>query len=163
MEFIAEDQFSATFFLLIRRIVFIVCLPCVDHRLVSLDFIAFNSVILYTMCPVTALELIKDLAVVLISYTVKSGLRIYCVCVCVCLRATKSPLKVQNGAPETDSPIKKVAKRTRQILDSDDDEAPAVKEDVVTKQQNKDVTREKVNVAGGVGSFCCRSHGNISQ
>uniref|UniRef100_A0A096M095 DNA ligase 1 n=1 Tax=Poecilia formosa TaxID=48698 RepID=A0A096M095_POEFO len=36
----------------------------------------------------------------------------------------KSPLKVQNGVQEADSPIKKVAKRSRQILDSDEDEAP---------------------------------------
>ncbi|XP_069564971.1 DNA ligase 1 isoform X2 [Brachyistius frenatus] len=42
----------------------------------------------------------------------------------------KSPLKVQNGVPEADSPVKKVSKRSRQILDSDDDEAPAVKEPV---------------------------------
>ncbi|XP_014863946.1 PREDICTED: DNA ligase 1 [Poecilia mexicana] len=40
----------------------------------------------------------------------------------------KSPLKVQNGVQEADSPIKKVAKRSRQILDSDEDEAPLVKE-----------------------------------
>lgn len=52
----------------------------------------------------------------------------------VCVRVTKSPLKVQNGVSEADSPIKKVAKRSRQVVDSDDDdeeEAPAV----VTKQQ----------------------------
>lgn len=78
-------------------------------------------------------------------------------CVCVCLRATKSPLKVQNGVPEADSPIKKVAKRSRQILDSDEDEAPAVTQDVVTKQQaNKEVKREKVNAPVGLGCFCCR-------
>lgn len=41
----------------------------------------------------------------------------------------KSPLKVQNGANhEEDSPVKKVVKRSRQILDSDDeDETPTVK------------------------------------
>ena len=50
-------------------------------------------------------------------------------------RPAKSPLKVQNGVQEADSPIKKVAKRSRQILDSDDDEAPAVKEQVATKGQ----------------------------
>lgn len=47
----------------------------------------------------------------------------------------KSPLKVQNGVHEADSPIKKVAKRCRQILDSDDDEAPVVKEQVPGKGQ----------------------------
>uniref|UniRef100_A0A672JQ79 DNA ligase n=1 Tax=Salarias fasciatus TaxID=181472 RepID=A0A672JQ79_SALFA len=44
------------------------------------------------------------------------------------------PLKVQNGVQEVDSPIKKVAKRSRQILDSDEDEAPAVKEPVAPKR-----------------------------
>ncbi|XP_040000412.1 LOW QUALITY PROTEIN: DNA ligase 1 [Xiphias gladius] len=53
-------------------------------------------------------------------------------------KPVKSPLKVQNGVPEADSPIKKVAKRSRQILDSDDDdEAPAVKEQVATKGQGE--------------------------
>ncbi|XP_038573311.1 DNA ligase 1 [Micropterus salmoides] len=50
-------------------------------------------------------------------------------------KPAKSPLKVQNGVQEADSPIKKVAKRSRQILDSDDDEAPVVKEQVATKGQ----------------------------
>ncbi|XP_028987785.1 DNA ligase 1 isoform X2 [Betta splendens] len=45
----------------------------------------------------------------------------------------KSPLKVQNGAQEVDSPIKKVTKRSRQILDSDDDEVPVIKEQVASK------------------------------
>ncbi|KAI3374659.1 hypothetical protein L3Q82_021236, partial [Scortum barcoo] len=58
-------------------------------------------------------------------------------------KPAKSPLKVQNGVQEADSPIKKVAKRSRQILDSDDDEAPVVKEQVAattTKGQgDKDV------------------------
>lgn len=49
-------------------------------------------------------------------------------------RPAKSPLKVQNGVQEADSPIKKVTKRSRQILDSDDEEAPAVKEQVATKE-----------------------------
>ncbi|XP_037538336.1 DNA ligase 1 [Nematolebias whitei] len=48
-------------------------------------------------------------------------------------KPVKSPLKVQNGAQEADSPIKKVAKRSRQILDSDEDEAPTVKEQAATK------------------------------
>ncbi|KAM7379731.1 hypothetical protein PAMP_005262 [Pampus punctatissimus] len=52
-------------------------------------------------------------------------------------KPVKSPLKVQNGVQEADSPIKKVAKRSRQILDSDDDEdeAPVVKEQVAAKGQ----------------------------
>uniref|UniRef100_A0A8C9YIP3 DNA ligase n=1 Tax=Sander lucioperca TaxID=283035 RepID=A0A8C9YIP3_SANLU len=49
-------------------------------------------------------------------------------------RPVKSPLKVQNGVQKADSPVtKKVAKRSRQILDSDDDDAPVVKEQVATK------------------------------
>ncbi|XP_018613484.1 DNA ligase 1 isoform X2 [Scleropages formosus] len=40
----------------------------------------------------------------------------------------KSPLKPQNGLQECDSPVKKVTKRCRQIIDSDDDEQPVVKE-----------------------------------
>ncbi|XP_078143791.1 DNA ligase 1 [Centroberyx gerrardi] len=56
----------------------------------------------------------------------------------------KSPLKVQNGVQEADSPIKKVVKRSRQILDSDDDEAPVVKEQVAAKGQgHKDVPAKK--------------------
>ncbi|XP_072219764.1 DNA ligase 1 [Leuresthes tenuis] len=51
------------------------------------------------------------------------------------VKPVKSPLKVQNGVREADSPIKKVAKRSRQILDSDDDETPAVKEQAATKGQ----------------------------
>lgn len=47
-------------------------------------------------------------------------------------RPVKSPLKVQNGVREADSPIRKVSKRSRQILDSDSDNdeeaAPVVKE-----------------------------------
>lgn len=51
-------------------------------------------------------------------------------------RPVKSPLKVQNGVQEVDSPIKKVAKRSRQILESDEeDEASVVKEQVVSKGQ----------------------------
>ncbi|KAM9845384.1 DNA ligase 1 [Aulostomus maculatus] len=50
-------------------------------------------------------------------------------------KPVKSPLKVQNGVQEADSPIKKVAKRSRQILDSDDDEAPVVKEQLAAKGQ----------------------------
>lgn len=35
---------------------------------------------------------------------------------------------MQNGVQEVDSPIKKSGKRCRQIVDSDEDEAPLVKE-----------------------------------
>lgn len=69
-------------------------------------------------------------------------------CVCVHFsRTVKSPLKVQNGVQEAESPIKKVAKRSRQILDSDDDDVPAVKEQVATKGE-KDVAgkTEKVRL-----------------
>lgn len=64
-------------------------------------------------------------------------------------RPAKSPLKVQNGVQEADSPVKKVTKRSRQILDSDDDEAPVIKEQVITKGQGDKETldkSEKVNV-----------------
>lgn len=50
-------------------------------------------------------------------------------------KSVKSPLKVQNGVQEAESPIKKVVKRCRQILDSDDDEVPVVKEQVPSKGQ----------------------------
>lgn len=50
-------------------------------------------------------------------------------------KPAKSPLKVQNGVQEADSPVKKVCKRSRQILDSDDEEAPVVKEQIATKAQ----------------------------
>lgn len=61
-------------------------------------------------------------------------------------RPVKSPLKAQNGVREEDSPIKKVAKRSRQILDSDEDEAPAVKEQAAAGGQgDKEAkTEEKV-------------------
>ncbi|XP_061879147.1 DNA ligase 1 isoform X1 [Entelurus aequoreus] len=54
----------------------------------------------------------------------------------------KSPLKVQNGVQEADSPVKKVAKRSRQILDSDEDEAPKVKEQVNTKKREHKVSEK---------------------
>lgn len=62
---------------------------------------------------------------------------------------------MQNGVSEADSPIKKVAKRSRQVVDSDDDddddEAPAV----VTKQQvSKEVKRVKIGErSSGCGLF----------
>ncbi|XP_076005458.1 DNA ligase 1 [Genypterus blacodes] len=49
----------------------------------------------------------------------------------------KSPLKVQNGVQGAESPIKKATKRSRQILDSDDEEAPVVKDQVAAKAQGK--------------------------
>ncbi|XP_073705016.1 DNA ligase 1 [Garra rufa] len=42
----------------------------------------------------------------------------------------KSPLKIQNGVQECDSPVKKVHKRSRAIIDSDDEDQPTVKEQV---------------------------------
>lgn len=63
-------------------------------------------------------------------------------------RPAKTPLKVQNGVQEADSPIKKVVKRSRQILDSDDDEVPVVTEQVTKGQGDKEALAktEKVNV-----------------
>ncbi|KAL0966507.1 hypothetical protein UPYG_G00296110 [Umbra pygmaea] len=57
----------------------------------------------------------------------------------------KSPLKVQNGVHnEPDSPIKRISKRSRQILDSDDDdEAPTLKEHSVTRKQEDTPTQPK--------------------
>lgn len=80
-------------------------------------------------------------------------------CHVLIFRPVKSPLKVQNGAVETDSPIKKVAKRSRQILDSDEDEAPVVKEQVAAKGQgDKDASSktEKVRKAGFDGTSVCK-------
>lgn len=57
---------------------------------------------------------------------------------------------MQNGVQEADSPVKKVGKRSRQILDSDDEEAPVVKEQIAAKAQPGDKEApakiEKVNV-----------------
>uniref|UniRef100_A0A1A8NXW4 DNA ligase n=1 Tax=Nothobranchius pienaari TaxID=704102 RepID=A0A1A8NXW4_9TELE len=59
-------------------------------------------------------------------------------------KPVKSPLKVQNGVQEADSPIKKVAKRSRQILDSDEDEATVVKEQAASKEhEDKEAKSEK--------------------
>ncbi|XP_061551059.1 DNA ligase 1 isoform X1 [Phycodurus eques] len=49
-------------------------------------------------------------------------------------KPVKSPLKAQNGVQEEDSPVKKVPKRSRRILDSDDDD----QEVNAAKQQVKD-------------------------
>ncbi|TRY69723.1 hypothetical protein DNTS_035406, partial [Danionella cerebrum] len=60
----------------------------------------------------------------------------------------KSPLKVQNGVQEGDSPIKKIHKRSRAIIDSDDEDHPVVKEEVskqngvqAIKKEDSDVTK----------------------
>ena len=50
-------------------------------------------------------------------------------------RPVKSPLKAQNGVKETDSPVKKVVKRSRQLMDSDDDDTPVVKEQAPPKEK----------------------------
>ncbi|KAF0046694.1 hypothetical protein F2P81_000327 [Scophthalmus maximus] len=58
-------------------------------------------------------------------------------------KPAKSPLRVQNGVVEADSPIKKVAKRSRQIMDSDEDEAPVSKgvgdKEAASKPEKDDV------------------------
>uniref|UniRef100_A0A8C5ASC6 DNA ligase n=1 Tax=Gadus morhua TaxID=8049 RepID=A0A8C5ASC6_GADMO len=50
-------------------------------------------------------------------------------------KTVKSPLKAQNGVKETDSPVKKVVKRSRQLMDSDDDDTPVVKEQAPPKEK----------------------------
>lgn len=84
-------------------------------------------------------------------------------CVSVLIsRPAKSPLKVQNGVQEADSPIKKVAKRSRQILDSDDDEAPVVKEQVTTKGQGDKealakTEKVKIILLGITAKYCLKN------
>lgn len=56
-------------------------------------------------------------------------------------KPVKSPLKVQNGAHEVDSPIKKPPKRSRQILDSDEEEAP-VKQPTAVKEKEPTAVRK---------------------
>ncbi|XP_077381862.1 DNA ligase 1 isoform X1 [Festucalex cinctus] len=53
-------------------------------------------------------------------------------------KPVKSPLKAQNGVHQEDSPVKKVAKRKRRILDSDDDNDEEVNS---TKQVKDDVIK----------------------
>lgn len=54
---------------------------------------------------------------------------------------------MQNGIQEADSSVKKVVKRSRQILDSDDDEEPIAKEQVARKSQgDKAVSPKKEKV-----------------
>lgn len=61
---------------------------------------------------------------------------------------------MQNGVHEADSPVKKVAKRCRQILDSDDDEAPVVKEQVPSKgQEDRDAPGKTEKVTAACGSL----------
>uniref|UniRef100_A0A8C5EAJ8 DNA ligase n=1 Tax=Gouania willdenowi TaxID=441366 RepID=A0A8C5EAJ8_GOUWI len=65
-------------------------------------------------------------------------------------RPVKSPLKVQNGVQEVESPVKKVTKRSRQILDSDEDDVPVVKEQATPKRKEAIETldkTEKVTIA----------------
>lgn len=85
-----------------------------------------------------------------------------CLCLCVLVsRPAKSPLKVQNGVQEVDSPVKKVVKRSRQILDSDDDDdAPVVKEVATKRQGDKEAGKtEKVN---GICLFLNRTSESLS-
>ncbi|XP_056336449.1 DNA ligase 1 [Danio aesculapii] len=59
----------------------------------------------------------------------------------------KSPLKIQNGVQESDSPIKKVHKRSRAILDSDeeDEDQPMVKEQEPKQSEVQTVKKEKIS------------------
>ncbi|KAK7163555.1 hypothetical protein R3I93_007567 [Phoxinus phoxinus] len=57
----------------------------------------------------------------------------------------KSPLKIQNGVQETDSPVKKVHKRSRAILDSDDEDQPMVIEQVPKQSEVQTVKPEKIS------------------
>ncbi|XP_066512924.1 DNA ligase 1-like [Hoplias malabaricus] len=47
----------------------------------------------------------------------------------------KSPLKTQNGEKDCDSPVKKTSKRSRPIIDSDEEDQPTVKEEVSKQDQ----------------------------
>ncbi|XP_016385442.1 DNA ligase 1 isoform X2 [Sinocyclocheilus rhinocerous] len=55
----------------------------------------------------------------------------------------KSPLKIQNGMQENDSPVKKVHKRSRAIIDSDDEDQPIVKEQVPKQSEVQTAKPEK--------------------
>lgn len=55
----------------------------------------------------------------------------------------KSPLKLQNGVQESDSPVKKVNKRSRAIMDSDDEDQPVVKEQVTKLSEAQAVKPEE--------------------
>lgn len=58
----------------------------------------------------------------------------------------KSPLKIQNGIQESDSPIKKVHKRSRVIIDSDDEDQPMVKEQVPKQSEVQTGKPKKVRI-----------------
>lgn len=74
----------------------------------------------------------------------------------------KSPLKMQNGEQESDSPIKKVHKRSRAIIDSDDEDQPMVKEQAPKQSEVQTVKPEKVRIESSWPStmktlqYCCR-------
>ncbi|KAG5841747.1 hypothetical protein ANANG_G00170070 [Anguilla anguilla] len=55
----------------------------------------------------------------------------------------KSPLKPQNGFPEADSPVKKTSKRSRPIIDSDDEDTVG-KEETETEMETAPPAQEKV-------------------
>ncbi|XP_067308719.1 DNA ligase 1 [Pseudorasbora parva] len=56
----------------------------------------------------------------------------------------KSPLKIQNGVQEFDSPVKKVHKRSRAIIDSEDEDQPMVKEQMPKQSEVQTVKPEKI-------------------
>lgn len=60
------------------------------------------------------------------------------------LRPVKSPLKIQNGVQENDSPVKKVHKRSRAIIESDDEDQPIVKEQGPKHSEVQTAKPEKV-------------------
>ncbi|XP_036419526.1 DNA ligase 1 isoform X2 [Colossoma macropomum] len=55
----------------------------------------------------------------------------------------KSPLKTQNGEKECDSPVKKTSKRSRPIIDSDDEDLPTVKDVASTQDRDQAVKPDK--------------------
>ncbi|XP_059419246.1 DNA ligase 1-like [Carassius carassius] len=55
----------------------------------------------------------------------------------------KSPLKIQNGVQENYSPVKKVHKRSRAIIESDDEDQPIVKEQVPKDSEVQTAKPEK--------------------
>ncbi|XP_030631185.1 DNA ligase 1 [Chanos chanos] len=61
----------------------------------------------------------------------------------------KSPLKMQNGVQESDSPVKKLSKRNRPIIESDDDDQPTRKEQVAKEGGDRAVkaTKDKEEVS----------------
>ncbi|XP_048084203.1 DNA ligase 1 [Alosa alosa] len=71
--------------------------------------------------------------------------------------SVKSPLKLQNGNQEVDSPVKKLSKRSRQILDSDDEEQTAnqVKGDARDKPTKEQAANQ---VKGDAGDKPTKEH-----